>query len=475
MTTSNLFAGRELLSESNLHKVFSSELGGSLSLEPRAESASISADGVKEMLGSWRAAIEREAVALARLAPSALTDLPPGCLYEHQDQPDWLLAAQACEIFRNPIVSKNAGRLDVKALQRNIRAWLGRDGEPTLVIGWGQPKRSAGGLKAFGPYADLAEMYAIGRLLVIVKALEKMAGRPIKLAVLTGGSRFFEAFFTRPELTLRYDQQRQAIADALAGPGVIEFQAYSQAVGDGGHTAISGERAVKFRQALAGVSDEMAAAKFGTVLLNVDWEHIFAPDPAQRQKAPHGLPLPDSVAAWLATGDANRLVRAAVTSLISPRHQAACLDMIGSETVLEDAISFIQSVAWESTRKYIALHLMDGGDETAGASEASGRNALRLTVHEKDKLRDMPAIFTLGPRGGNQLSQHVLAMVGERGETVFGAYAEFWAGPARAVRLEPQGDYPVFAWLAESGQPLCLSSVADEALLQALCRASAAA
>ena len=51
--------------------------------------------------------------------------------------------------------------------------------------------------------------------------------------------------------------------------------------------------------------------------------------------------------------------------------------------VLEDAISFIQNVAWKSIHKYIALHIMDSNNESAGIINLSGRKTLRLTVHEK--------------------------------------------------------------------------------------------
>lgn len=44
---------------------------------------------------------------------------------------------------------------------------------------------------------------------------------------------------------------------------------------------------------------------------------------------------------------------------------------------------FYKNVAWESFRKYIALHIIYSIDECAGIINLSGRKTLRLTVHEK--------------------------------------------------------------------------------------------
>ena len=48
---------------------------------------------------------------------------------------------------------------------------------------------------------------------------------------------------------------------------------------------------------------------------------------------------------------------------------------------------FYKNVAWESIRKYIALHIIYSIDECAGIINLSGRKTLRLTVHEKTRLK----------------------------------------------------------------------------------------
>lgn len=461
MQDASILTVREILSESNLSNAVMHKLGCGRALEPSDEAVFFGAAEVDRIVASWKAAIDRHSSRLVKEAASILSDLPAGCLYDRLDDSTWRQAAKICEVFRASDVSKNAGRLDVRALQRHIHSCLLHEGPLTLAIGWGQPKRTAGGLKGLGPFADLAEMYAVARLAIVTKSVASLAERPVHMMVLTGGSRFFEALFTRPELTVAYDAQRQRIADALAGPDVITIRPYSDLFRAGEASAIVGERIEQFGQAVAAVTDHMISTRFGTILLNVDWDHLMAPDIESRYQRPHGIPMPGSVEAWLRGRDrdaSNRLIRAAIVGLTNPKHQSDWLETIGSEDALNDALSFVQAVAWESTRKYIALHLMDANDEVSSALVAQGASVLRLTVHEKNDRRDIPAIYTLGPRGGNQLSQHVMAVV-ERGSVLFESYAELRSRNVVAVRLsgDVAGSAPplLFDWLAATPQPLC--------------------
>ncbi len=462
MISSSVLAARDILSESNLSNAIISQLGSCRELEQANEAVILDAQEVAKILASWKASIDRQSTRLVKYVTSNLSDLPGGCLYNRLDEPLWRRAARICEVFRNPDVSKNAGRLDTHKLQGNILACLEREAPFTLALGWGQPKRAAGGLKTLGHYADLAEMYAIARLAIIVRAVTRLAERPIQLTILTGGSRFFEAFFTRPELTVTYDEQRQQIADALCGPGIINFHPYSALVGDGSSSAVVDERVGRFEAALATVDDSITTAKFGAILLNIDWDHVFAQDPRARYQRPHGIDMPRSLQEWLLganADDRNRLIRAAIVGLITPKHQSAWLETFENEEVLEDALSFVQAVAWESTRKYIALHLMDADDEASTVLIAQGVNALRLTVHEKRDHREMPALFTLGQKGGNLLSQHVMAVV-NRNEIIFESFAELRSRDVVRVCIEDaeigNGDQnSLFQWLGDARQPLC--------------------
>ncbi|WP_445495352.1 hypothetical protein [Photorhabdus sp. SF281] len=68
-------------------------------------------------------------------------------------------------------------------------------------------------MKTLGAYADFSELYAIARLQMLSKALNLVTGNKVLIKVLTGGSRFWQALFTRPALTREYDRQRNSIAE----------------------------------------------------------------------------------------------------------------------------------------------------------------------------------------------------------------------------------------------------------------------
>ena len=93
------------------------------------------------------------------------------------------------------------------------------------------------------------------------------------------------------------------------------------------------------------------------------------------------------MAQWLEEGmdflSWNQLIRTSINSLIINRHQTEWSALLENLEVLEDVISFIQNVAWKSIHKYIALHIMDSNNESAGIIYLSGKKTLRLTVNEK--------------------------------------------------------------------------------------------
>ena len=462
MYTKKILDQKEILSESNLHKAVLQQLGNCMFEDASKEVRYIDEQNLNTMIEKWKKDIQCQSDNLLKNTYNLLEDLPHGCLYDRLNETSWKMAAQISELFRNPKISKNSGRLDTKKLQKNIHEVLTQQDSFDIAIGWGQPKRMAGGLKTLGPYADLAEMYAIANLYIIVETIHKITKRTVTLTVLTGGTRFFEAFFTRPELTRQYDYQRQKISDALmSGQNIIKFVPYSSVVGGNSHSAIAGEREVLFKEVLSNVTNEMVAAKFDTILLNVDWNNLFDPSPASRYQSPHGINLPASVVQWLEERkdflSCNQLIRASINSLIINRHQTEWSAQFENEEVLEDAISFIQNVAWESTRKYIALHIMDSNDESASVINLSGRKTLRLTVHEKRDEMDKPAIYTLGPSGGNQLSQHVLLGCLQSKDIIFESYAEFNIGNnVFPIQLKSGESYLLFDWLVGSQQPLCM-------------------
>jgi len=446
---------RVIVSEDRLSPVLRDNFGrGQPAALPRV--ATISADEMRSIVECWRASINRRATIFRKHATGTMEYLPTGCLYDHLDKPAWKRAALACEIFRHPTVSKNCGWLDTRALQAQIAKAVATERPVRLVIGWGQPKRDAAGLKTAGPFADLAETYAIARLGSIARAMAALLSHDVQVTVLSGGTRFRPALFTQTDLCGRYDSQRQRIADNLCGAGTFTFADYEQQLAPGQ----SQERQIHYCAALKNVSDEMIAAQVNTVLMNVDWYRVF--ELGAMGETPNGHLLPVTVRDWMtdrSRSDLTQLLRAALCSIVTPRKQAEWQKALGdTEDLIQDTVAFVRAVAWDSARKYIALHEADAVLSRRPKAANDRDTQVRLTVHQKRDRPDIPAIFTLGPTGGDALSQHIVVRLDSTGQPHFEPLAETWTRKAQPVAIQASRKYGskgLFDWLSESEQPLC--------------------
>jgi hypothetical protein len=412
------------------------------------------ASAVAPLVAQWQAQVAAGGKALVKTTRGVLEEMSSGSLYEHLDAPRWKTAALVCEVFRSPDISKNAGWLATRQLQGRIAAALEGSGPLEFSIAWGQAKRDVGGLKALGPLPDLAEFHALARLSMVADAIARhLDGRQeVRLRILGGAVRFSEAFFTREDLAHAYDRQRAHIAALLVERPAITVEPFVPPAANDDARDADGD----------GIEDHDIVAHFPTIALNVDWGRFFRPTPPP-DAAPHPrLPaLPAAVAHWLAGHDdaqAARLLRAAVTCTLNPRCRIAWEEHFpGSEgEVLDAAAEFVHGTAWQSTRQYLRVQAR------VRASETGSSPGIRLTVHEKRSRGDIPAVYTLGPQGGDQLPQHVVARLGPQGTLRFGPVAEFLqSGPLRPVLIgmpAAGAAPPPIDWLAGSAQPLCLAA-----------------
>lgn len=429
--------------------------------DPRAAllaPVTLGTDAAARLGEHWRARITAAAKGMAKRSRATLKGLPSGGLYGHLDDPRWQSAALVCELFRSPDLCKNAGWLATRPLQQRLVAALAGDAPLHLAIAWGQAKRDVGGLKLMGPLPDLAECRAIARLGTLVEAIELLLDgkRRVTLTILGGVLRFSDALFTRPALAQAYDAQRARLAHWLMQRPAIAVQPFVPPL-------------PLPEEAEVGVTDQEVELHFPTIALNIDWGRFFthaAPDadvPA----------LPAAVRDWLqahSDADAQRLLRAAVTSTVTPRCRADWGARFGGNEagVLDAAIAFVRNTAWRSTRQYLRTQAW-----VRSQPPVAGDTTIRLTVHEKRDRQDVPAVYTLGPRAGDQLPQHVIARLGRNGTLRFGPLAQFQrAGALRPVLMAPasQGPAPL-DWLAETGQPLCVADPQAECLEELLAKA----
>jgi hypothetical protein len=409
----------------------------------------------------WSTAIARQATALAKYGRGNLERLATGCLYDRLDEPDWRRAALVCEVFRHPDITKNAGWLDTRRLQAKLASALEGGAPLRLAIGWGQAKREAGGMKTFGPMPDLAEVFAISRLAILRHAILQHlpAGSGVQIEILSGARRFERALFTRRDVADAYEDARRRIAELFSPGGGIVVRDFVEQLA----TRQQAERDRTFERCAAAVRSEDIASQLGTIALNVDWTRFFNTASRSEEDPPFGITMPREVAAWLSArepADARRLVRAAITCVINPRCRAAWSEHFGQEDdTLDLAVEHVRAVAWEAARAYIALQEVD---RRAASDTAPG--TIRLSVQEKRDRPEIPAIFTLSPQAGNQLSQHVVAMIGDKGELRFGSVVEFAlrARPRPIVVTGDRNDRGPFAPLIAGGQPLALAWASEE-------------
>ncbi|MEV6239719.1 hypothetical protein [Lentzea sp. NPDC051838] len=398
----------------------------------------------------WRDGVRKQVKRFTKRARGMLEVLAGDALYSSLGDPAARRAALVAELFRDHVISRNAGRLDVRTLQQRI---LDRSGSPLrFEIALGQPKRDAGGLKTAGPHADLAEVFAVGRLVALVESAAELAEQPVSLAVRSGGERFADALVTDAWPREAYDAQREQIANFLADKASVTFDDFRQSTPDDPRWPDF------YAEEVAAMPPEAVTARVHTMVMNVDWDNVFAL--ALRGEAVHDVLLSEPLSTWLRE-DPTRvriITRAGVSSLVNPRHQAAWREVIGHETAVEDGLAFVSAVAWEATKRYVAIHAADRRVAAAGSS------SIRLTVHEKKDKPAMPAILTLGARGGGLLSHHVLAVADRKKPVEFLTIAEITAlTEAVPVRFAGQGP---FSWLDQ--QPLCFAHGTEEEVVRSI-------
>ncbi|MFF8383543.1 hypothetical protein [Streptomyces kanasensis] len=443
-----------------------------------------------ELLPRWREGVERQAKAMVRRSRGTLEVLTGETLYDRLDDPAHRRAALVAELFRNHQISANAGRLDSRALQRRVVEALAESEPLRFELAWGQAKRTVGGLKTHGQWADLAEVYAVGRVLALVLAARELAEDDrIGMTVYSGGNRFAKALYARPQAFAEYDAQRQRIAAALVGPGVAEFLDYAAVMrSDAAEDERHEERVARH---LAALTDEDVAGQMPVMLFNVDWPQVLPL--AAGGEAPHGVPMAPHVAEWLREAPDERvplLVRAAVTCAVSPAAQARWLEVFGDRPeVLEDAIAFVLAVGRAAAARYTAIARADRD----APGRTAGPHTVRLTVHEKTDRPEVPAVLTLGVRGGAQLSQHVVARVSPDAPVTFASVAETQvrspeaapvlladataapgtadegtATPATTAAGADAAAADLFDWLVREDLPLCYASGPEQGVLRAL-------
>lgn len=408
---------------------------------------------LEQLASDLSAQIGRSAEQAARRARQAVDFLTGVGVYGDLSDKRQRRAAEVVELFRDGRVTSNAGHLDAYALQQQIVRAIREGGSLIYELGWGQAKRSIGGLKTAGDGVDLAEIIAIARLAALTRASQLLLKEPVTLRILSGGQRFYEALFTRPRADEAYNDQRAAVASLLEQDDVVGVQ--RQAFGD----------PVKLRQQLA-ESDVAphhmpSAAQLRFVQLSIDWEHLFE---LADEHPPHDLPSPagfSSVWAHLPRSERDVLLRRLFQALVHGSGMDAssqCGQLLNEQT-FQRTVDWMVDVARESAIKYALLGEITRRD--SGPRDRDPRTS-RLTVIEKQGQDEVPVLTLLGSRSRNCLPQHVVPMVQDEHQV---AFAPRMSVPAhhRLVQANMVGESP---------QPLFFTDTSAKQALETLRRSN---
>lgn len=411
-------------------------------------SIQLSKEELASILESWNGLIDKFGKFLEKSARSLLAKAEGSVLYQFDEKNKLLQqAALICEIFRYPGISKNSSQLDIRKLQKNIYELLKHESDAfELVIGWGQAKQTCGQLKTSGPLADLAEVFAIMQLSVILRAIQLIIGskKKVRLKVLTGASRFATAFYPTIAINEKYDGQRQIISDYFNGKGNMLFEPYRKMK----HNLSPNEqkRMEEFKGNCALVKDSHIVRIYNHILLSINWHDLLTTD------LPIDIPdlklnqLLTPIRKWIKEQpDFEFILRKILVSMLQHKKP--------TDSNYEQLHYVVDTITRDSAVKYIALQYTDAGFDL-NDYELEGENKfIRLTVHEKKDRPDIPAIFTLGKVGGNYLSQNVTVLIDKKGEARFKSLVEILDEYKVKAVYAPHAEQLPLGWLFE--QPIC--------------------
>ncbi|MFU2080746.1 hypothetical protein ACLQ91_09270, partial [Avibacterium endocarditidis] len=309
--------------------------------------------------------------------------------YINLDKKEGYISALVSELFRDPNISKNSNDLWLIEIQRKVLENLHKENFE-LSINWGQAKRSCGKLKTDSYYSDFSELYAIASLQTLIEAISIILGKNVVITIRSGGERFSQALFTDKEKLAEYDKQRQILADLVSSNNKIIIKPYTV------------DKDICSRK-LVSIANEIPHSvinnNFHTILLNIDWENII-----KNKISPHDINIPNSIFYLVEKGwGIDDIIVMAIFAIFRPDSSSFWVRKLPVGIDFDEIINFFYLVASESTKKYIAIHLI-GYRKINKIVDDKGY--LRITVHAKRNCSDIPAIYLLNKESRNKLPQH---------------------------------------------------------------------
>lgn len=427
---------------------------------------------IYKVITQWKINMAEQARLLAKRARQQVELMNTLQTYEASGDKQRLRAAACAEIFRHPAVTKNASYLDGTSLREQIWQSHHQQGKLVFELGWGQPKKDAGLLKASGPFPDIAEMFALARIGVILQAVQLIYEEtPVECHIITGGTRFFESVFTRSYIDETYNQQRKLMTVALGLDQCIYFSDITRY-----HSREYIHEQLHMHMQKHPPRQQDVDAVFRMVLFSIDWHHLLGIQCNAMIEPPHDLPVPDPCRQWLLSlPDKTKKIwlRQLLASIANPDIQQPVYTNEWPADIWIETRDWMTRVARISAAKHLLLGLGEiaGRNNPTGATDAS---IIPLSVIEKEHKPNIPALLLLGKKYANTMPQHVVGILEEYGMTGengldFRPYLTSVTS-CRPVVLQQKTDEPcqLFQPLITHDQPLLLIGNSEKDVINAL-------
>lgn len=402
-----------------------------------------------EVLEKYKERVDFLAKRLAKEAIKNVQLLSNMQVYKNLNNSEEKASAAVAELFRNTDLVLNSGYLDMHKLQNSILNSIASNPEHHLIfeLGWGQAKRDSGQLKSFGENADFGEFIAIIRLGIIIRAAQWILNKKVCLRIITGGQRFYEAFFTNKDSDISYNRQRKAFVSLIGLDDDIAFEDISRYYS-------SSQIVERMDDVLSGykLSSPQDVPQFKFVLFNIDWYNILGIGDREGIESPHGLSAPPyflSCLHQLSIAEQKQLLRELLASIANSDIDIHLFEpFLAYPSLIHDVREWIKHVGAISCLKYDTI-----GKVTVRTDQTDHGGPVLMTVIDKRNNPHIPTLMLLGKGSGELVPQHVVPVLKNNGTMEYFPYM-LVVNQYHPVYVEIGQDDLLSPWSMGRGQPL---------------------
>jgi hypothetical protein len=438
-------------------------------------SIELTGDHIVDLFQRLSGKIETTAKLISKEAIKNVRNLSGSSIYSNLNNrnSNHFKAAAITEIFRSGRFlslpsghfTSNPSHIDTIILQNNIHEALSTEAL-IFELAWGQAKRDAGYLKTPGFGADLGELIALIRIATIMRTAHYILDgkKSVRVRIITGGQRFFQAFFTNPERDEIYNTQRKYFVSSLGYSDTITFESIDRYYSMQEIEKRLDEIEITSEPVISGWKN----IQFRSALLSIDWNYIFE----NNNLMPHGLSRPNNLHNCfqnLSFPDRQVLLRYVLSSIINPSIDFSPVIELGFDYFfIQEAQAWIERVTRFSSQKYALL------GQLTNRSPSNSESTIKFSVIDKQEKTTVPTLFLLGKRHGVTLPQHVTpVLISDSNPSIsYYTYVEV-VNSANPIYISISADSShSLHWLGDQRQPFFLAIGSLEEIIQSVVDAS---